>query len=151
MTDMADNTNTKLIAAAFEGQKKSYCPYSQFRVGAAVVSEDGKVFSGANVENASYGGAICAERTSLVKAVSEGCTNLSGLAVVSDLDEPITPCGICRQFLREFFAPRTPILLVSQSHHANANRRDTDYAGEVVIKTNIEELLPRSFGPEQLG
>ncbi|EIM20496.1 cytidine deaminase [Wallemia mellicola CBS 633.66] len=139
----------ELISRAFQALQRSYSPYSKFRVGAALVSTENEIFGGANVENASYGGAICAERTALVKAVSEGHKRFQALAVVSDLDEPITPCGICRQFIREFFSPETPILLVSQAHPAN-NASETSYKGPLIKRTNISVLLPDSFGPEQL-
>ncbi|TIB70782.1 hypothetical protein E3Q22_04010 [Wallemia mellicola] len=135
----------ELISRAFQGGK--------FRVGAALVSTENEIFGGANVENASYGGAICAERTALVKAVSEGHKRFQALAVVSDLDEPITPCGIFHQvglhscyssrvtLPREFFSPETPILLVSQAHPAN-NASETSYKGPLIKRTNISVLLP---------
>ncbi|TIC00261.1 cytidine deaminase [Wallemia mellicola] len=137
----------ELISRAFQALQRSYSPYSKFRVGAALVSTENEIFGGANVENASYGGAICAERTALVKAVSEGHKRFQALAVVSDLDEPITPCGILlnkksgRQFIREFFSPETPILLVSQAHPAN-NASETSYKGPLIKRTNISVLLP---------
>ncbi len=100
---MSDNeTHRKLIEAARSAMGRAYAPRSQYPVGSAVLTEDGTVFSGCNVENASYGGTICAERTALVKAVSEGHTRFRAMAVVSAKSHDCWPCGICRQFLCEF-------------------------------------------------
>ncbi|GAA5971341.1 hypothetical protein JCM21900_002404, partial [Sporobolomyces salmonicolor] len=128
-----------LISNALEARNGSYSPYSKFRVGACLLAEDGSYVSGANVESASYGGTICAERTAIVKGVSEGKRKYVGLAVTrcapfasgafarwfltssgaaspSDLVTAITPCGICRQVLREFCPLDMPILLVPASY-----------------------------------
>lgn len=91
----------ELFRLALETADRAYAPYSGFRVGAALLASDGRVFSGVNVENSSYGGTICAERTAAVKAVSEGALKFSAIAVASP-DGPASPCGICRQFLFEF-------------------------------------------------
>lgn len=91
-----------LIELARQAMKMAYAPYSHFQVGAALVTDDGRVFTGCNVENASYGAAICAERTAAVKAVSEGAHRFTMLAVVSSSGRATPPCGICRQFLSEF-------------------------------------------------
>lgn len=91
-----------LIQAAREAREKAYAPYSGFKVGAAVLSRDGRIFSGCNVENASYGLTNCAERTAVFKAVSEGGTQLTALAVIADTRKPVAPCGACRQVMAEF-------------------------------------------------
>ena len=83
-------------------QRECLCPYSGFHVGAAVLTPDGKIFTGCNVENASYGASICAERTAIVKAVSEGAASISAIAITSDSDDLTFPCGICRQVIAEF-------------------------------------------------
>lgn len=91
-----------LIQVAREAREKAYAPYSGFKVGAAVLSRDGRIFSGCNVENASYGLTNCAERTAVFKAVSEGGTQLTALAVIADTRKPVAPCGACRQVMAEF-------------------------------------------------
>jgi cytidine deaminase len=92
----------ELMRKAEEAKKHSYSPYSNFRVGAALLTADGRVYTGVNVENASYGASVCAERTAVVKAVSEGERKFDAIAVSSDAEEGSYPCGICRQFLAEF-------------------------------------------------
>eukprot|EP00124_Ichthyophonus_hoferi_P005769 Ihof_evm3s947 gene=Ihof_evmTU3s947 len=91
----------QLVAKAIDAKKGAYVPYSKFRVGACLLAEDGTFIQGANIENASYGLTICAERTALVKAASEGKRKFRALAVSSDLKDIITPCGACRQFIVE--------------------------------------------------
>ena len=126
----------------------SYSPYSNFRVGAALLADDGATFIlGANVENASYGGAICAERTAVVKAVSEGRRRFVGLAVSSDVAGPISPCGICRQVLREFCPLNMPILLVPACYREGVTRNTTAKAaeadpedGDVLVETSMQEV-----------
>lgn len=120
--------------AARAVQARAYAPYSRFRVGAAVEAEDGRVFAGCNVENASYGLTICAERSAVVQAVAAGVTRLRRVVVVTDINPPAAPCGACRQVLREF----GPELVV-------------DAVGPQARKQwRIWELLPDSFGPESL-
>ncbi|KAG9091116.1 hypothetical protein FRC07_011930 [Ceratobasidium sp. 392] len=133
----------KLIEAAIEAKKSAYNPYSNFRVGAALFTPDGRIITGANIENASYGGTICAERTALVKAVSEGDKQFLAIAVSTDVKSPISPCGICRQFIREFCPLSTPILMVSANY-------TPETASETVLSVTLSEILPYSFGPEDL-
>lgn len=94
-------TNRELYEIALDMTSKSYAPFSKFRVGAALLTKEGKLYTGCNVENSSYGGTICAERTAFVKAVSEGDKEFSKIAIASSGGEA-WPCGICRQFMKEF-------------------------------------------------
>ncbi|QCX32402.1 cytidine deaminase [Caloramator sp. E03] len=91
-----------LIKLANEAKEKAYAPYSKFKVGAAILTKEGKVFTGCNIENASFGSTNCAERTALFKAVSEGYRNFSKIAIVADSEDFTYPCGICRQVIAEF-------------------------------------------------
>lgn len=129
-------TDEWLIKEAELAMNFSYSPYSCFKVGAAILTSDGKVFTGCNIENASYGATICAERTAAVKAVSEGHTEFIKIAIVSSSGEYTYPCGICRQFLSEFFMS-DGILIVKDNTQG--------------IKTmNFFELLPNSFSKESI-
>lgn len=101
----------ELISRAYEAMEKAYSPYSGFKVGAAILTENGNVYTGCNVENASYGATICAERCAALKAVSEGQVVFKQIAIVSSSREFTYPCGICRQFLAEFFADDGIIIL----------------------------------------
>ncbi|RYC59578.1 hypothetical protein CHU98_g6622 [Xylaria longipes] len=114
----------------------AYCPYSRFRVGASLLSVDGVFFNGANVENASYPVGTCAERVAFGKAVTEGHQRIKAVAVATDVSPPASPCGMCRQFIREFCDLDVPIIMFD---------KDDRY---VVMR--LEELLPVSFGPEAL-
>ena len=129
-------TDRELIEKAFTMLEKSYAPYSRFPVGAALEGADGVIYTGCNVENAAYGDCICAERTALVKAVSEGCRAFTRLAVVGSGEDYCWPCGSCRQMLYEF-APDLVILV---------GRGDHDF-----VKLTLRELLPHGFGSESLG
>ena len=122
-------TDEELVQKAIEYRKHSYSPYSHFAVGAAVLTKSGKVFGGCNIENASYPVGICAERTAIVKAVSEGERDIVALAVVGDTLGACSPCGMCRQFIGEFKIPK--IIM--------ANLKD---ARKTVT---LEELLPYAF------
>ena len=94
---------------AVRAKRHAYAPYSGFRVGAAILGNDGRIYTGANVECASYGGTICAERSAVAAAASAGVRRILAVAVSGDTPEPLTPCGICRQVLAEFAAPEVPI------------------------------------------
>ena len=128
-------TDRELVSLAVEMQQRSYAPYSHFPVGAALLCCDSTVFTGCNVENASFGATICAERTAVTKAVSEGALKFTAIAVVGS-GSPAWPCGICRQVLNEF-APDIKIYLT--------------WNGDQVIETSLPELLPMGFGPKDLN
>ena len=129
-------TDRELVQTAIDMQNYSYCPYSGFPVGAALLCEDGRVFTGCNVESAAYGSTICAERTALLKAVSEGCrSGWTAIAVAGRGEEFCWPCGSCRQMLYEF-APDLRVLAV---------RGDGTYE-----EMPLSDLLPRGFGPAHL-
>lgn len=98
-----------LYELACAAREKAYAPYSEFKVGAALVSRTGEIFTGCNVENGSYGATVCAERVALWKAVSEGHTNFQEILIVANFPEPCPPCGLCRQVLVEFMDAKTPI------------------------------------------
>ncbi|UZJ52446.1 hypothetical protein CBS101457_001766 [Exobasidium rhododendri] len=138
----------KLIAASQDARNLSYSPYSHFRVGAAILCKDGEIVLGANVEIASYGGAICAERTGLVKAITSGHASGSflAIAVAADIDTPCSPCGICRQVIREFCPLDMPIYM-PYGHWTKEN----DVQDSSVVMLTLEQLLPMSFGPEDLA
>ncbi|WWC66352.1 cytidine deaminase [Kwoniella pini CBS 10737] len=148
----------ELIRASLKYKDRAYAPYSKFRVGAALLSADGQIFGGCNVENASYGAGICAERTAIVKAISEGQNEYLAVVVSSDVPAPTTsPCGICRQFLREFLSPNIPIYFVSSEYPLNSgipnwlNNIQSQEASKFIKRMTMEELLPNSFGPDNLG
>ena len=123
-------TDRELINIAVEASGKAYAPYSNFTVGAALECEDGSVYTGCNIENASYGCTNCAERTAVFKAVSEGNRRFRRIAVYADSDNYCMPCGVCRQVLNEF-SPELEVLSV---------RGDGRY-----VSYSLKELLPRSF------
>ena len=132
--ELNEKTVRMLIDKALEYQKNAYTPYSHFNVGAAVLGENGTVYGGCNIENASYGATICAERTAMFKMVSEGCTKFNALAVVAGpKPEDSLPCGICRQVMTEFCrdVSSTPVIIAGTY-------------GDYMIKT-ILELLPMPF------
>jgi cytidine deaminase len=125
-----------LLAAAVAARERAYAPYSRFLVGAALLGLDGRIYPGCNVENASYGLTICAERAAFFGAVGAGQRAFAALALVTDSAPPAMPCGACRQVLREL-APELPIVAAN-------------LAGQRVA-TSLAALLPHSFGPEALG
>lgn len=124
-----------LVDAARAVQQQAYAPYSHFRVGAAVETDDGAVFVGCNVENASYGLTICAERAAVAAAVGAGARRIRRAVVVTDSDPPAAPCGACRQVLSEF----GPDMTVEAVGPARTSR------------WLLRDLLPAAFGPEQLA
>lgn len=129
-------TDRELVEKAFSMLEYSYIPYSKFPVGAALLLKDGTVYTGCNVENAAFGSCICAERTALVKAVSEGHRDdWVRLAVVGNSADYCWPCGSCRQMLYEF-CPQLEVLVANGSH---------DF-----VKLPLAELLPHGFGPKSL-
>ena len=130
-------TDQQLASLALSMTERSYCPYSKFPVGAALLCADGQVFTGCNVENAAYGSTICVERTALVKAVSEGRrSGFTRLAVAGRGEEFCWPCGACRQMLYEF-APDLVVLAI---------------CGDGQFQSlPLRDLLPHGFGPEALG
>ena len=126
--------NKELYRKAVEMTNMSYAPFSKFRVGAALMAKDGRIFTGCNVENSSFGGTICAERTAFVKAVSEGVKEFERIAIASSGGEA-WPCGICRQVLTELLTLDTPILMATREKQ------------ETVL---VKDLMPAIFGPEDL-
>ena len=132
-----------LITHAIDARNNSYCPYSNYAVGAALLLKDGKVITGCNIENAAFGPSICAERVAFFKALSDGYTQFKAIAIVGSkegriIDQFSFPCGTCRQVMREFTNPKDFIVIVAKS--------ETDYKVYA-----LEELLPESFGPDNLN
>ena len=121
----------ELLNKAKETMNNAYAPYSHFKVGAAILTEEGLVYTGCNVENASYGATICAERTAAVKAVSEGYIKFSKVAIVSSEGTYTYPCGVCRQFLSEFMTKDSFIIVEDEK--------------EGIKEVPFKELLPLSF------
>jgi len=126
----------ELVKRAIDAREKAYVPYSKFKVGAAIEMEDGSVFTGCNIENASYGATNCAERTAIFKAVSEGHSIMKKIAIVGDMSTYTAPCGICRQVIAEFAAKDIEIVLIKNKD-------------EYIVKT-LEEILPGAFTKEDL-
>jgi len=124
-------TDEQLVAAASAARGNAYAPYSRFRVGAALLDENNRLFTGCNVENASYGATCCGERTAIYKAISDGSLRIRRLAIVSDRDEPCVPCGICRQVIAEFSAPDFILLAATPSGYSK--------------RYTLAELLPDAF------
>ena len=121
--------NQELLKAALDARLKAYAPYSKFLVGAAVLAASGKIYTGCNIENASYGLTVCAERNALFNAVGAGERKFTALCVVGDTEEPISPCGACRQVMAEF---KVPCIILA------------NIKGDVKEYT-LEELLPYGF------
>ncbi len=132
----SDTRDDELVKHAVDARRNAYCPYSKIEVGAALQARDGRIFTGCNVENASFGMTWCAERTALVKAISEGSKDFLTMAVATSLPRAIMPCGACRQVLHEF-APDMRIIVVG-----------SDGARYV---TYLDDILPEAFGPADLA
>lgn len=126
---------SQLMDSARSASKRAYCPYSDFHVGAALLGESGAIYHGCNVENASYGLTICAERSAVARAIADGETEIVGIVVYTPTPKPTTPCGACRQVLNEF-GPSMPIRCVCD--------------GKDVFRTTLAKLLPSAFGPRNL-
>ena len=121
----------KMIQMAQAVSELAYAPYSNFKVGAALLGKSGKIYQGCNIENMSYGLTVCAERVAVAKAISEGERDFEKIAIVADTDKPCPPCGMCRQFLYEF-SPDMEIIMANLE-------------GEI-FKVALRELLPNAFG-----
>ena len=126
-------TPSRLLTAAAAAARHAYCPYSRFRVGAAVLTDDNRVFTGCNVENASYGLTICAERNAVAAAVAAGARRIKSVAIVAGARIPVPPCGACRQVLAEFAAKDAMVCAAT-----SRNLRE-------VAAWPLRELLPASF------
>lgn len=130
-----------LIRAAILAMEKAYTPYSHFQVGAALLTKNQKIYTGCNIENASFTPTNCAERTAFFKAVSEGERNFAAIAIVGGKEGILTdytpPCGVCRQVIREFVDPNSFLIILAKS--------ENDY-----MLYFLEELLPLGFGPENM-
>jgi cytidine deaminase len=134
MPDLSQETIDRLVEAASAVRDQAHAPYSGFAVGAAILDANGHVHVGCNVENASYGLSVCAERHAIAAAVAAGEDRIEALAVVTDTDPPVSPCGACRQVLVEF--GDFPVILANP-------------AGERIV-TNVRDLLPDAFTPDSL-
>lgn len=126
-----------LIEEAKKARNKAYVPYSKFQVGAALLTEDGKVYHGCNIENAAYSMCNCAERTAIFSAFAQGDRNFKGLAVIADTDRPVSPCGACRQVISELCPKDMKVTL-------------TNLKGDT-LELTVEDLLPGAFSPEDLN
>ena len=127
---LADTVQHQLLDQARRAREHAYAPYSNFKVGAAVLTAAGEIFSGCNIENASLGATICAERVAILAAVAAGHRDLTALAVVADTPDPVAPCGLCRQVLAEF-SPDCRVVMANT-------------AGRIRL-ANLKELLPLAF------
>lgn len=133
---MKDYDKMSLCSLATEAQKSAYSPYSRYKVGAALITDDGSIYTGCNIENAAYGPTVCAERVAIFKAVSEGKRAFRAIAVAGgDLSNGAPPCGVCRQVMNEFCTEDFEILIVKDH-------------GKAFDSFTLGELLPHSFGLE---
>ena len=141
MTEISREMTDKLIATAHEMQSYAYIPYVKFAVGAALLTVDDEIYTGCNIQNAALSPNICAERTAFFKAVSEGKTRFKAIAIVGGPDREIGdfcyPCGVCRQVMVEYCDPKSFVIITANSK------------GDIAKKT-LAELLPESFGPDNL-
>jgi len=125
----------ELINYAIQASKRAYAPYSNFKVGAALLTKNNQLFLGSNIENSSYSLTCCAERVAIFKAISEGETSFIKLAVVANTDKPVSPCGACRQVMSEFFDDQVTIYLANKQAE--------------IKKVKISNLLPDAFSIEK--
>ena len=133
-------TNQELFELAVKAREVSYSPYSNFKVGAALLAKSGMVYTGCNIENAAYTPCNCAERTAFFKAISEGVREFEKIAIVGGKDEIATmtaPCGVCRQVMMEFCNPKTFKIIMLKAENE-------------LMEVTLEELVPYGFGPENL-
>ena len=141
MQNLEKSMISKLIETAMEQLKFSYTPYSNFKVGASLLTKNGQIYTGCNIENVAYTPTNCAERTAIFKAVSEGVREFDTICIVGGKDGILTeytaPCGVCRQVMREFCDPETFEIIIA--------RGPKDYKSFL-----LKELLPESFGPDDL-
>ena len=135
MPDIPEGTLQDLIDKAKDASKQAYCPYSKFRVGAAVLTNTGDIFSGCNVENAVYGLTICAERNAIYQMVSRAQHQIQAVVIYTPTNDPPAPCGACRQVINEF-GPDARVVSVCD--------------GPERIETTLSKLLPKAFGPKYL-
>lgn len=122
---------TELIDLAVKISENAYVPYSHFPIGAVLVTDEGKIYTGVNIENASFGLTNCGERTAIFKAVSEGERSFKELIIYGQTEKPVSPCGACRQVMAEFFEPDLPVTLVAKD--------------KLTVVMTVKELLPYSF------
>lgn len=130
------NINEKLILEAINSRNNAYTPYSNFKVGAAVLTKSGNIYTGCNIENASYTPTVCAERVAIFKAISSGEKKIKKIAVVGKFDTYTYPCGVCRQVIREFCDDDFEFIIIKNEKEHKI--------------LNLNEILPYSFGPEDL-
>jgi cytidine deaminase len=135
-SEISESDLSRLVAAARDASQNAYCPYSRFPVGAAVLSTTGEIVTGCNVENASYGLTLCAERNAVFAAVAQGIRALTAVAIFTPTPSPTAPCGACRQVLNEF----GPDIVVVSACTGSQRRRWT-----------LSDILPAAFGPKSLG
>lgn len=135
MTELKKPMERKLIDEARKASRNAYSPYSHFPVGAAVLTDRGEIFSGCNVENASYGLTICAERNAVFQMIARKRQRIAAVVVYTPTTEPAAPCGACRQVINEF-GPQAQIVCVCD--------------GPEILRMQLNELLPKSFGPKNL-
>lgn len=127
----------RMLDMAYEAMERAYAPYSKFAVGACLRASGGRYYLGCNIENAAYSPSVCAERTALFKAVYEGERSFDAIAVVCSGKNPAYPCGVCRQALNEFCTKDMPVICGNADHES--------------VQLTLGELLPYSFGPEDLA
>ena len=159
LSQMNGPDDQALLALAHESRAHAYVPYSRFRVGAAVIDDQNRVFTGCNIENASYGATCCAERTAIFKAVSEGAQTIRRLAVTAGGPGPCMPCGICRQVMAEFAEPGFYLLTdaeprnepTAETFDESSAKSSEKPADQAVFRLTMQELLPNAFSPAALA